>query len=447
MLSLALRRRVALPRIPGASSAFPRRIVNSQNIPFFQRKDLACYFSINARQNQSIVENEFGSAQAEPTAFSDDKAITVQWPDKTPAKFLNLWLRDHCQCSACVHQDTKQRLLDSFALPRDIYAKAVIPSPKGLHVKWNSDGHESIYDWDWLHLHRHFPKRPMHDHELPSFKLWGSEIRNSPPTVQYKDIMSSEEGVGGWLMSIHRFGFASVEGCPASPEATEELLERISFIRHTHYGGFWDFTSDLASKDTAYTSLALNAHTDTTYFSDPAGLQLFHLLSHTQGEGGASLLVDGFRAAHILKKEAPEAYRILSQVRVPSHASGNEGISIQPYTSFPILNHHPVTGELIQVRWNNDDRATMDEWENEEDVERWYDAARKWANILRREESEYWEQLQPGRPLIFDNWRILHGRSAFTGKRRLCGGYINRDDFISRLRMTNWNREQILKAL
>lgn len=25
--------------------------------------------------------------------------------------------------------------------------------------------------------------------------------------------------------------------------------------------------------------------------------------------------------------------------------------------------------------------------------------------------------------LVFDNWRMLHGRSAFTGKRRMCGGY------------------------
>lgn len=50
--------------------------------------------------------------------------------------------------------------------------------------------------------------------------------------------------------------------------------------------------------------------------------------------------------------------------------------------------------------------------------------------------------LKPGRPMsksfqphiptlafnsdgetVFDNWRVLHGRSAFTGARRMCGGY------------------------
>ena len=32
-----------------------------------------------------------------------------------------------------------------------------------------------------------------------------------------------------------------------------------------------------------------------------------------------------------------------------------------------------------------------------------------------------------------DNQRVLHGRSAFTGERRMCGAYINMDDFVSKL--------------
>ena len=112
-----------------------------------------------------------------------------------------------------------------------------------------------------------------------------------------------------------------------------------------------------------------------------------------------SLLVDGFRAAQELMSKAPDTYEILSRVRVPAHASGNMGISVRPFAPFPVLNHHPVTGKLIQVRWNNDDRATMDQWRNEEELEQWYDAARLWADILRRKDVEYWEQLKPGTPL------------------------------------------------
>lgn len=138
-------------------------------------------------------------------------------------------------------------------------------------------------------------------------------------------------------------------------------------------GGFYDFTSDLSSKDTAYTSEFLEPHTDNTYFTEPAGLQALHLLSHTNGSGGESSLVDGFGAAMQLLQQDMGAYKTLSTIPVHGHASGNDGISIQPAHPMPVLSHHPQLGSLMQVRWNNADRAGL-----ECDLERmdeWYDAA------------------------------------------------------------------------
>ncbi|KAJ4305038.1 hypothetical protein N0V90_000567 [Kalmusia sp. IMI 367209] len=240
-------------------------------------------------------------------------------------------------------------------------------------------------------------------------------------------------------------GFCYIDSVPATPGATEALLRRISFIRETHYGGFYDFTADLASKDTAYTNIALPAHTDNTYFSDPAGLQAFHLLSHTDGSGGASLLVDGFKAAQDLLEQDPEAYNVLATVNVHAHASGNDGISIMPYRGFPVLGHDAETGNLLQVRWNVSDRAGVELPLGE--VGKWYAAARKWDAILKKEENEYWEQLKPGSVLIFDNWRVMHGRSEFTGKRRICGAYINRDDWISKFKMLHFGKDKVLGKL
>ena len=152
------------------------------------------------------------------------------------------------------------------------------------------------------------------------------------------------------------------------------MLERIAFIRDTHYGAFWDFTSNMSSKDTAYTTLAIGSHNDTTYFSDSCGLQMFHLLEHSNGTGGKSLLIDGFAAAHELLAEDPRAYNVLAPVPIHSHASGNEGISIQPASTLPVLVHDARDGHLVQVRWNVADRASIDM--PLEDVEEWYRAAR-----------------------------------------------------------------------
>ncbi|KAH8815568.1 hypothetical protein F5884DRAFT_852037 [Xylogone sp. PMI_703] len=360
----------------------------------------------------------------------------------------HIWLRDNCRCSSCINQDTMQRAFDTFAIPEDITPKEVTTEQAGLRVIWANDGHTSLYPWDWLYKHAVKAASPKAYSEEDMI-LWGAEIKANPPSVHYDEIMADDKGVGEWTAKIRKYGFCYVDGCPVSPEKTEELLERIAFVRITHYGGFYDFTADLTMKDTAYTTLALQCHTDTTYFTDPAGLQMFHLLSHTEGQGGASLLVDGFKAASILKETSPESYEILSTIPVRAHASGNEGITITPAKKYPVFNFSDAAKTLLlQVRWNGDDRGPLDISERGgEDAIAWYKAARKYYEILNRKDMEYWQQLEPGRPLIFDNWRVMHGRSSFTGKRRICGGYVNHDDFISRWRNTNYPREEVLNQI
>ncbi len=79
-----------------------------------------------------------------------------------------------------------------------------------------------------------------------------------------------------------------------------------------------------------------------------------------------------------------------------------------------------------------------------------YDAIRIWNQSLKSPDSEYWVQLRPGTAVgeliaisattgrslvcvVIDNHRVLHGRSAFDGKRRMCGAYIGMDEFRSKL--------------
>jgi trimethyllysine dioxygenase len=179
---------------------------------------------------------------------------------------------------------------------------------------------------------------------------------------------------------------------------SSDYLVSIVFIAHD-LGGFYDFTSDLTMKDTAYTSLALAAHTDTAYFTDPARLQMFHLLSHTEGSGGKSLLVDGWKAADILREEDPKSWETLSQKELRWHSRGNEGVIVTSRTTSPIIHRH---GDSVQIRWNNDDRATLKRdvsHDSSSSIARWYEAARKFDAILKRKDMEYWAQLEPGRPL------------------------------------------------
>ncbi|EJF64474.1 mitochondrial protein [Dichomitus squalens LYAD-421 SS1] len=366
-----------------------------------------------------------------PSSRIDDKKVVLGWDTTTYSRFHHIWLRDHCRCPHCFHPHTKQRLVNTFEIPPEIKPTHVESKPEGLEVHWpSSQPHTSIYPWSWLRYNSYDP--PMMQPPKPERILWGSKILQDPPTVTHEEAMASDDsGLFKWLSYVDKFGFCFISGVPATPEATEELSRRIGFIRETQYGTFWDFTSDLAKGDTAYTTLALGAHTDTTYFTDPCGLQLFHLLEHTGGTGGATLLVDGFYVASILKELHPEAYELLSTVPVPTHAAGEADALFAPNTvNTPVLKHE--AGELVQVRWNNDDRSVLRDLRPDQ-VEPWYDAIRTWYKLLTSPDSEYWVQLSPGTAVVVDNQRVLHGRSAFDGKRRMCGAYIGMDEYRSKL--------------
>ncbi|KAG9247230.1 trimethyllysine dioxygenase [Calycina marina] len=347
------------------------------------------------------------------------------------------------------------KLLIGKVVP-SIMPQEVTTEVSGLNVTW-PDGHMSVYPWKWLYRHRDSRKlkSTILSETADDTVYWSSEIENNAPSIHYDEVMASDKGVGKWTSMIKKYGFCYVDGCPVDPDKTQKLLERIAFIRQTHYGGFYDFTSDLMLKDTAYTTEALGPHTDNTYFTDPSGLQMFHLLSHEEGTGGESFFVDGFNAAHALEREDPLKYKQLCKTPVPWHASGNKGMTITPAQSYPVLNtlYEPYQDKieartLYQVRWNNADRGVIPiEKRTGTAVALWYEAARSFDTILKRKDMQYRVQLEPGRAIIFDNWRVLHAREAFTGKRRMCGGYINRDDWISRWRNTNWERQEVLNEI
>ena len=58
-------------------------------------------------------------------------------------------------------------------------------------------------------------------------------------------------------------------------------------------------------------------------------------------------------------------------------------------------------------------------------------------NLSNKTEFQWRHILKPGELLIFNNWRILHGRGSFKGKRKMSGCYINMEDFESICKINN----------
>ncbi|RHZ56744.1 hypothetical protein CDV55_105293 [Aspergillus turcosus] len=457
--------RIARHFATGLTTKYTRSTISSRGLPNAVRPLTLNRQPVSIRRYSSIPpENETTSAQEKQTPAVDERDTFSESAKKTsPAPSTETSATDEKKTpSAAPVKETSSTEKNEKALA-DEDDTAFIDGKENLKAITNqtssTSNSEAVdrktnVDFDSIPKNaarrfvrlRRGPLGSNADHygEL-AFSSYNPD-QDSYPEVEYSEVMSDDAALLKWFDEIYKWGFCFVKGVPVDPESTKALLERIAFIRHTHYGGFWDFTSDLTFKDTAYTTEFLGAHTDNTYFTDPSRLQLFHLLSHTDGHGGASLLVDGFKAASIMRQESPKHCGVLATTKQPYHSSGNEDVCIQPAEQAPVFKIHRDLGRLYQVRWNNYDRAAKRNWGLKEQ-NRWYNAARHFNHIIQRPSVEIWTQLQPGTALIFDNWRMLHGRSEFTGKRRMCGGYINNDDFISRYRLLKYGREKVIENL
>ena len=160
-----------------------------------------------------------------------------------------------------------------------------------------------------------------------------------------------------------------------------------------------------------------------------------------KGTGGESILVDGFKLGEVLRKECPDDYHILSAVPIDFHYTDKNNKYIGSFVPFTI---DPESKNISQVHFNDCDRlpigaSTMQALHKikpDGSISDIYRAIQSFTKTMRENKYQYRFRLEPGRAVIFDNHRVLHARTSFTMKRRMCGGYINREDWRSRVAMT-----------
>ncbi|KAF5300360.1 hypothetical protein FQR65_LT00980 [Abscondita terminalis] len=353
-------------------------------------------------------------------------------------KFYYIWLRDNCRCKNCYSAFFNQRINLVFNVPLDIKPSSCEILDEKLIIIWE-DGHRSKYSVTWLDTIE-FEYKP----KLKTY-LWDQNtVRNLHgvviPADAYFNDSNSVKALAG---NILKYGFGIVSGVKNVPDATEKVVKHFSHIHKTNFGEMWRVQTNSNCNDTSSTNVGLLPHNDNTYFTNPAGLQVFHLLEHT-GEGGNTILVDGFQIANIVKNKNPEAYKILCSVPVESHFIDND---YHFMCTEPILKVHPVTKEIHQVRlattntnlkpdlsfffrFNIYDRSPLTSVKDE-DILKFYEALFLFGKEVDNPKNQYLLKLQSDQVIFIDNWRVMHGRTEYTGSRDLAGCYVSRDNFIS----------------
>lgn len=231
------------------------------------------------------------------------------------------------------------------------------------------------------------------------------------------------------VKSLIKYGVAFIEKVPANQSSTEISIKRLFPIHKTLFGEMWSFSDNKDHSDSAYSKEYLAAHTDNTYFNDASGLQVLHCIQHN-GTGGETLLLDGFRAIEDLKEKDILAFERLATTSIPSEYIEED--KHHKYSA-PIIQKNSDSGCLEQIRYNMNDRAPLKTLPHDQ-IMQFYSDLRLLAGEIQNPDNEWWFKLKPGTVMIFDNWRILHGRALYTGKRVMSGCYVSRTEFLSTAR-------------
>jgi trimethyllysine dioxygenase len=357
--------------------------------------------------------------------ISTPDTLVIHFSDGGPPLELPwIWVRDHSEDAESFDHKTRQRKVDTFALPFDHPAGEANLTHAGVHVRWPHEAPDAVLP---LELLCNVGGRGF----APERSLWSrpSEVALTP--VPYDEVVHTDEGLRAWLGDVARYGAAMVSGAPGDIGAVDALAKRIGYVRHTVFGGTWTLSSEvIAHADSAYGADTLEPHTDGCYSHDGPGMQMF-VCSERTGAGGESVLVDGFAAAEDLRSSEPDAFAILCSVEVPGHYI-EDGVHISAKRPTIRVDDR---GALLQVTFNNYDRSPFVLPADE--MRRWYDAYRALHERVSDRASWWMHRLEPGDGLIFDNWRCLHGRMAYSGTRVFNGGYLNHEDLESAIRLNS----------
>lgn len=372
----------------------------------------------------------FSNDKAFPASAShDDKTVSVEWPDREPAKFHHIWLRDNCRCEECGMPETGRRNSRLSDIPLDIAPSSVAVSGGDVTVLW-ADGHQSTYSGTWLQDHAYGED----DRRARAFRptLWSDEVRKNPPIMDFEAADGTDSGFLRMLQTVREYGMCFLRDAPDQAGALEPFARKIGPVQESNFGMVQDLVVDKSKRSVGNRTIALKPHTDEPYRASPPGILMFHCIETDVTGAGASTFVDGFEAAEILRSEDPNGFAALTRNKQAfrRHFEGD----VDLVAEFPIIAVDDF-GNLSGVRVN--DRVASPLSIRGEDIEDFYRGLKRFLALTEDPGRTLELVLRPGDVAVFDNHRILHGRTELTmkGRRWLQWLQVERGDFHSALRI------------
>ena len=334
------------------------------------------------------------------------------------------WLRERVNGENFVDKGTQQRLFDPTELKGNVEIKNVSLSDRCLKVTFN-DGVET--ELTIQSILNEFSN--IGDIKFIEKIKWDSSLNNLN-SFEFNNNIFEEKIMYDALISFYKYGFVIFKNVPTENNFIVEFANSIGSIRRTNFGEFFNVKSKPNPNDLAYTSLSLAPHTDNPYRNPVPCIQILHCIEN-EVSGGNSTLVDGYTVTEKLKKDHPDYFKILTEIKV-RYQFIDQDVILEDWSEMIKLDENQ---NFKQVRFSP--RLDFVPLMDKEKLDLYYAARNKISELYNSEKYRLEFKLMPGDLLMMDNHRLLHGRTSYDaneGNRFLQGCYIDYDSTEGKLK-------------
>jgi gamma-butyrobetaine hydroxylase len=370
---------------------------------------------------------------------ADGRILTLTQSGKEPARYHAVWLRDNAWDAQTRAPGNGQRLITLADIPRDTHVSTAHVEGQSLKLVFQPENKAVSFDIPALLAQRYdMPKAQKPGWTGPEVEPWDAGLMGLVPVASLPQIQADAGAKRAWLAQVARYGFGKLTDGPVSDGALFDVVGLFGYVRETNYGRKFEVRTEVNPTNLAYTGLGLQAHTDNPYRDPVPTVQVLYCLE-SSAAGGENMVVDGFACALRLRDESPEGFALLSKYCARFEYAGEAGVRLQ--SRRPMIELAP-DGELVGVRFNNRSAAAITDVPFE-DMDAYYAAYRRFAEIIDDTAMEVTFRLNPGESFIVDNTRVLHARKGYSGAgtRWLQGCYADKDGLYSTLAAMQSNLE------
>ena len=354
------------------------------------------------------------------------ETLTIEWGDGRVSEFPSLWLRDNLSTDRDAHSG--QRLVDITELPEAPRIRSAVAEGSRVRIEWEREARPAAFELAWLAAQAQGGTRRRPELTVRPW-LEGATL-DAARDFAWIDLgaaRATPRARLAWLTRLLQEGLAFVSGLPATEASILETAPLIGRVLETNYGLTFDVRSQPQPENLAYSDLGLGLHTDNPYREPVPGFQALHALIPST-DGGESLFADGFALAQQLRAEAPDDFALLIATAVPFHYRSRD---TDLYAERPLI-QVSTCGEITAVHYNS--RSVAPLALRGDGLSAFYRAYRRFAALLRDARFQLRTRVAGGTLVVFDNQRVLHGRTAFSSARHarhLRGCYLSRDSVYS----------------